>query len=167
MGKKKPRADRFAPSGGWSSPGKTVPDEARAESTGKQVRGLDLAAENVHRRRPVWRFADLDDDGPWALSACSTTDLPDIFAKLKTFESMTIGEIFSPGSDHGKSYSVETLPKHALDRLTELRRDDETELVRLRFSGKKRFYGILREHVFHVLWWDPEHEVYPSQKRNT
>ena len=167
MGKKKPRPGRTAPPEGWGNGEKKIPVETRGKQTGKQVSGLDLDNEDVLRRRPVWRFADLDDDGPWALSSCTQKDLPDIFAKLRTYESMRIGEIFSPGSEHGKAYPVETLPKHAQDRLVTLNRDDETELVRLRFGGRKRFYGVLREHVFHVLWWDPEHEVVPSQKRNT
>lgn len=167
MARKKPKAKRLAPPGGWQSAGKTIPAESQAERTGKQVPNLDHSNENVLQRRPVWRFADLDEDGPWSLSSCDQADLPDIFAKLKAFEGMKIGEIFSPGSDHGKAYPVETLPKHALDRLTELKRDDETELVRLRFGAKKRFYGVLREHIFHVLWWDPQHAVVPSKKRNT
>lgn len=167
MGRRKPKATRLAPPGGWQSAGKHVPAEAQAERVGKQLPDLGVANESVLQRRPVWRFADLDSDGPWSLSSCSQSDLPDIFAKLKTFEAMKLGEIFAPGSEHGKTYPVETLPKHAQDRLTELDRDDETELVRLRFSGRKRFYGVLREHVFHVLWWDPDHQVVPSQKRNT
>ena len=167
MARNKPKSARLAPSGGWPTGKKTVPAVARADVRGKNVASLDLDSSDVLKRRPVWRFADLDDEGPWALSACSQSDLPDIFAKLKSFETMTIGQIFQPGSDHGKAYPVETLPKHALDRLTELARDDETEVVRLRFGAKKRFYGVLREHVFHVLWWDPEHEVVPSTKRNT
>ena len=30
-----------------------------------------------------------------------------------------------------------------------------------------RIWGARRGDVFHVLWWDPEHEVWPSQLRYT
>lgn len=167
MARKKPKRARLAPEGGWPTPGKQVPAEARAEARGKQVPPLGVENEQVQKRRPVWRFTDLDDEGPWTLSGCSHADLPDIFAKLRTFETMTIGEIFAPGSEHGKTYSTAELPRPAQKRLEEIQKDDETAVSRLRFSGQKRFYGILREHVFHVLWWDPEHTVFPSMKKNT
>lgn len=167
MARKNKGKPRLAPEGGWGSKTKTVASEVNDAPTGKHVRSLDLDAEDIKDRRPVWRFADLDDDGPWSLSACEHSQLRDIFAKLKDFERMTIGEIFKPGSEHGKTYEVESLPKQARSRLIEIERDDETELARLRFAGRRRFYGVLREHVFHVLWWDPEHTVVPSKKKHT
>ena len=133
----------------------------------KQVPALDIDHESVNQRRPVWRFADLDDDGPWSLSSCEPSGLKDILAKLHTFETMKVGEIFASDSEHGKKYPPDALCKKARDRLAAIKKDDETQIVRLRFSGKARFYGFLREHVFHVLWWDPEHEVVPSRKKNT
>lgn len=165
MARKKP--SKVAPPGGWPRGKKAIPPSSEPKAREKRVVTLDLDNENVRERRPVWRFADLDNDGPWSLSACTPSDLPDIFAKLRDYERMTIREIFHTDDGHGKTYPVETIPKHARDRLTEIKREDETELVRLRFGGRKRFYGILREHVFHVLWWDPEHQVFPSRKRNT
>ncbi|MFH8892980.1 hypothetical protein [Streptomyces sp. NPDC017949] len=38
---------------------------------------------------------------------------------------------------------------------------------RLRFQGKQRLYGFFDGNTFHVVWWDPEHQVYPSTKRKT
>ncbi|MDQ1010386.1 hypothetical protein QFZ82_004871 [Streptomyces sp. V4I23] len=51
-------------------------------------------------------------------------------------------------------------------RLDELGFGDRTEIQRLRFTGKQRLYGFLVGNVF-VLWWDPEHEVYPSPLKHT
>ncbi|TNM55937.1 hypothetical protein [Brevibacterium sediminis] len=164
-GNKKPR---LAPVGGWPTGRKTaVPAERELSESAKQVPRLDIDHDEINERRPVWRFADLDDDGPWALSECGSADLKDILSKLNSFEKMKVGEIFASGSEHGKKYSLDSLGKEARNRLVEIEKDDETQIVRLRFSGKARFYGFLREHVFHVLWWDPEHEVVPSSKKNT
>lgn len=36
------------------------------------------------------------------------------------------------------------------------------EMFRFRLSGEKRLWGFRRERVFHAVWWDPNHKVYPS-----
>ena len=30
-----------------------------------------------------------------------------------------------------------------------------------------QLYGFLVDNVFHMLWWDPEHEIWPSRKKHT
>jgi hypothetical protein len=127
---------------------------------------LHVDDQDVQRRRPVWRFADLDEEGSWPLSSIANGQLRQLLEKLQHFETMTLGELFSPSSV-GKKYAVEDLPGQARTRLIDIGKDDETQVVRLRCGGRERLFGILREHVFHVLWWDPEHEVFPSKKKHT
>lgn len=38
------------------------------------------------------------------------------------------------------------------------------ELFRFRLSGQKRLWGFERQGTFYILWWDPEHEVYPTER---
>jgi hypothetical protein len=141
--------------------------EAGIEKTPRAARPLNIDAEEIKQRRLVWRFADHDDDGTYSLGAISPEQLMDLIKKLRSFESMTVGELFAAGSQHGKTYEVEEMPKPAKDRLVDLGRDDETQVARLRCGGAPRLYGFLREHVFHVLWWDPNHQVWPSKKKRT
>ena len=54
------------------------------------------------------------------------------------------------------------MAKAAHDRLITIHKDDCDELWSLRVQGKPRIWAIPSENVMHVLWWDPEHEVYPS-----
>ncbi|MEV5686564.1 hypothetical protein AB0L68_25685 [Streptomyces sp. NPDC052164] len=44
---------------------------------------------------------------------------------------------------------------------------DATRIQRLEFTGTQRLYGFPVGNVFHVLWWDPSHEVYPSKLKPT
>jgi hypothetical protein len=166
---KKPRSaakQPIAPKGGWPT-NKKLPIKLEPASEGKKPVVLDIDHEDIRRRRLVWRFNEVDRFGDWPPSSVSEPQLQDLLSKMASFESMTVGEIFAPGSEHGKTYAVEKLPRAALKRLQELERDDETELARLRCGGAPRLYGFLRDNVFHVLWWDPMHKVYPSKKRNT
>ncbi len=114
-------------------------------------------------RRLVWRFADVDHEGAWGFGVLSGNELVELLKHMANFESMTIRELFYMGDEPGKHYAVDALPAEALARLVQLRREDETALARLRTAAKRRLYGFLRDNVFHVLWWDPEHKVYPSK----
>lgn len=125
---------------------------------------LRIDDERIQSRCPVWRFSDFHDDGPWSFNGVAPKQVVNLVTKLGDYEKMTIGELFKPGSEHGKAYPTETLPDRASAVLRDAGRDDETEVVRLRLGGKPRLYGILREHVFYVLWYDPEHQVWPSEK---
>jgi len=43
----------------------------------------------------------------------------------------------------------------------------DSDIFRFRFAGEQRLWGFRRGRVFHVVWWDPDHKVCPSEKRHT
>ncbi|HET7463952.1 MAG TPA: hypothetical protein VFJ82_22035 [Longimicrobium sp.] len=143
------RGDRKAPRSHFGDPGQ------------KQARG---DAPNVLRNRPPWAFRIVDLGGPWCWSALSGGDLAQVLQRLKQLESMTWGEI--EGGEH-HFVDVAGCSKQARDRLQELKHDDTPALFSLRVTGRRRIYGMRNEHVLGFLWWDPEHEVYPSRKKHT
>lgn len=161
MPNQKKAASKFNP-GKRKQPG-TLVDTSRAKVPAAEP----YDREAMFASKPVWRFSDVDHEGDWAFDGLSGDALVELLKKLGDFESMTMREIFYSGEEPGKEYDVHTLPGPALKRLEAIGRDDETKLARLRLAGAVRLYGFLRRQVFHVLWWDPEHQVYPSRKRNT
>ncbi|MBQ1167191.1 hypothetical protein KBZ21_55250, partial [Streptomyces sp. A73] len=63
---------------------------------------------------------------------------------------------------------VADLPnKQALSRLDDLGIPDMTKIWTLRIGGAGRLWGFLVGPVFHIIWWDPDHQVWPSKKKNT
>lgn len=124
-----------------------------------------LPGADTSSQRIAWRFCHVDSGGPWSFGHLTFAEIMD---KLASFESMTIHELFSKGEEPGKHYEVAALPtKVARDRLEELQLSDMTRISRLRLSGKERLYGFLEDNCFHIVWWDPEHTVWPSRPRNT
>jgi hypothetical protein len=116
------------------------------------------------------RFNAVDVGGPWCLSSIRPEHHVDLLNRLKSFESMTVAEVFAPGSEEGKRYSLaDLLNPSALARLIDLELDDQTEIARLRISGERRLYGFLHSGGpdFYALWWDPEHQIWPSTLKNT
>jgi hypothetical protein len=118
--------------------------------------------------RLCWRFTHVDNDGPWGFGSLNATAIGGLLAQLVQFEKMTVHEAFHQGDYPGKCYDLEALPNaKARERLECLKLADQTKIWRLRIGGPGRLYGFLTSNVFHVVFWDPEHEIWPSQLRNT
>ncbi|WPW29276.1 hypothetical protein P6B95_19070 [Streptomyces atratus] len=114
-----------------------------------------------------WRFTYVDHDGRWGFDRMAAATLCEVLTKLAACESMTLNELRTTRRFF-KEYDLPGgLSKEAVVRLGELGFGDATALHRLEFTGKQRLYGFLLGNVFHVLWWDPEHEVYPSKLKHT
>ncbi len=113
-----------------------------------------------------WRLSDSDHGGNWAW-----TNLGDpiqykrVIERLQEFEKKNWNEIIRSGSH---PISVGDIVKSARDRLQKLKLDDIDELMSFRISGKERVWSIRQlNNVMKVLWWDPNHEIYPIRKRHT
>lgn len=148
------------------------PSVGYAPGLAKQPR-IDPAnkPESILTKKPTWKLGLLDKEGPW--SCCVINEavlLLDIQEKLASFESMTWGEIekkrTKKGSSQNHGISVEKITKEARKRLKELRLDDTDELYSLRIGSTERIWGIRNPDGFSILWWDPDHEIYPVGKCN-
>ena len=63
------------------------------------------------------------------------------------------------------SQRVDGLDPEARKRLEELGYDDiGEEMFRFRLDGTGRLWGFERgDGIFHAVWWDPDHKVYPTE----
>lgn len=153
------------PPGGWQARKSPTPPEVPASN--KRVPDVAWIDGEFNGQQLVWRFSEIDIKWDLLDNTLDNRAVLMMIDKLKAFESMKMGELFSPGSKVATKYDVPSVPQHTKDRLVEIARDDEDEIVRLRFNGPGRLYGVMRKHVFHVLWWDPHHRVWPSKKKGT
>lgn len=72
---------------------------------------------------------------------------------------MTWKEILQDeNSNH--SVAVPELPPWAR-KILRRRYADVEEVYQLRVRSKVRLWGIRRDNEFSLLWWDPEHRVFP------
>ena len=55
----------------------------------------------------------------------------------------------------------------ARGRLEAIGMADQTKISVLRLGGQERLFGFRDRNVFHVVWWDPQHQIWPSLKKNT
>ena len=93
--------------------------------------------------------------------------LKKIRERLANLESMTWREILVDGAKQNHFVTLNKLSNEARDRLEQIGQGDVDELVSLRITGKERVWGIMEVDVLKVLWWDPQHTIYPSPKKHT
>ena len=120
-----------------------------------------------------FRYDSVDEEVLKAKVRCPWI-LLDTFIKkcMNDFASMKWSEI---KQDDKNNHFVDTngMSKYYKERLSILVRDRIIEseyperLFSLRLSEIKRIYGIQEDKKFHVIWFDPHHEVYPSVKKHT
>lgn len=138
----------------------------RSRFSPKQLKEPRSTSSGSESERPAWHVSSIDSRGRWGWQGLSSKDLWErIHPKLIDFESMTWAEIKRSGNSH--SVDISQLCKEAQRRLIEIDQDDLDDLFSLRLSGTERLWGIRDGRVMRLLWWDPNHEVCPSVKRNT
>ena len=114
--------------------------------------------------------ADIEDEWSWGKRSCLSDDWDsELLPFLTGYSEKTWLEIYSERTGGGNRkqkhifYNVEDICEEAQLRLLALERDDVDCVFRFRLSGKQRLYGIQQMPVFFVLWWDPEHNIYPVE----
>ena len=80
---------------------------------------------------------------------------------------MTWGEITGLRGSSNHPLPFDKIASAAQRRLKEIGRDDIDLLFQLNIQGKERVWGVRLEGIFHLLWWDPDHTVYPVGKKRT
>lgn len=104
----------------------------------------------------------IDFGGPWGWNKIKDSSiLLTIQERLKNVETMKWPEI---ENRHNHFIQVKNIGKEAKKRLREINLEDCDTLFSFRVSGKKRLWGIRDNEVLNILWWDPEHTVYPVKR---
>jgi hypothetical protein len=130
----------------------------------KKARGGSiLEKERIEEKKLSWKFSIIDTGGEWTFKSIKKDYFWNyLLNKLKNYESQTVGEFIVPKHNH----KIEKcrLCKEAQKRLIEIELDDCDELYSLHITSIKRLWGILEGSYFKILWWDPHHEICPSNK---
>jgi hypothetical protein len=116
------------------------------------------------RQTIVWSLSSIDNDCDWPCKQIDANTFWNlIFPRIKAFESMTWDEARGRGEHY---VAISKLIKPAQNRLIEIGLDDLDRLYRLSIKGLQRIWGFRRGNAFCVLWYDPNHCVCPSRKKN-
>lgn len=130
----------------------------------KNVRG-GSKADSIISLPVAWHVRTIDKGGPWGWNkADAKVLLNEIIPRLSMLETMTWPEILGR---RNHEVEVSGICPEARKRLAEIMYDDVSILVSFRLDGLKRVWGIRDRNICKLLWWDPEHTVYPTKKKHT
>lgn len=119
------------------------------------------------QQRPAWRIGRLEMAGPWGWNRLPADKLTEVREKLSQFETMTWREMLMDAKKRYHNVPIANLSSAAQARLEQLGQADIDQILSLRISAKERVWGIQHSAVVNLLWWDPEHQVCPSEKKHT
>lgn len=109
----------------------------------------------------AWRFSGCDVEGPFAWTNLQPPIYKQVIEALRVFETKTWQEINEMGSHPIEAYRLD---KIARDRLEAIGQDDIDDIMSFRLNGRNRVWCIRMQNVMRVIWWDPDHKVYPVAK---
>jgi hypothetical protein len=118
--------------------------------------------------RLIVRWTRFDYDGPFCLARSDVTTIVSMMKRVREIETMAPLEVFKPngiGVDYGEPGGLPNTI--AINRIKYLNLQDETNISRLRISGRERLYGFRRDREFYAIFWDPKHEIWPSELKHT
>lgn len=119
----------------------------------------DHEPDEINGLHPVWSIQGLDRDGPWGWEKISKTELLEVVDRLRHLETMTWSEISKVRSCG--YIPISKLCSRAQEHLIEAKKDDADFLYKIRVNTRARIWGVRQGQKFLILWWDPEHTVYP------
>jgi hypothetical protein len=127
------------------------------------------AADSGDGGHPIFcfHFADRQSKNAWRFGP-DKADAKRILAKLTEFARMPWEDIVAVdgGSKH-HFHPIATIEPKARNDLARIKVDRlvNEELFRFSITSKGRLWGWKQDNTFHVVWWDPEHKVYPVPPR--
>lgn len=93
------------------------------------------------------------------LSDWTSRELSDLIQTFKTLESMSWGDIMNQGKKGGLGCCVVN-SAHFSKRLPETI-SPEVSIIEFRVNKKARLFGYRWRNVYHIIWFDRNHDVYP------
>ena len=123
------------------------------------------AVENPDQWRamtPLWSFAKCDLEGSdWSWEKITSEDLVQVLRRLGEHESRSWKDILLDKSNGAIDMDHERLSAAAKNRLEDRTLLTFDKIYKLRVDGPGRVWGVRVERTLHIVWWDPEHGVYP------
>ena len=131
-----------------------------------------MTVDSSENSKVIWLFDRIDRAGPFAFD----TNRPDFqhkefLDKMISYSSMTWREVRMQTHDGGRSKhhflsDTDRFSREARERIAEMNLGEETDRIfSFALQNRLRIVGLRERELFHVLWYDPEHRVYPSERR--
>lgn len=124
----------------------------------------DMDPKAYRKQRVAWRLGrgDLEHPKVW-LAEEGVDTLLGILDRLAQYEKMTWEEVHMASRHNHEWESIDEWQPESRKRLEALELDDQSGWYQLHLDKRGRLFGYRQDNVFHVVWWDRDHEVYKTK----
>jgi hypothetical protein len=139
--------------------------------SGRVAKAAAPASSQQDRPHFCFRYADRATKEAWVFKP-GEDHAPALVQFICEMAQLSWGEIEAQKAGQHKrhhSQDISSLQSAAQADITKRKlseRFNET-MFRFRLTGEQRLWGFRRGRVFHIVWWDPDHKVYPTEKART
>lgn len=125
--------------------------------------------DSIFQMQMAWTADEADREGEWSWGPRDWTDddwSEVIERSLNNFATLTWAEIerFSTDNGHRSHHPmpVDSIVQESQNRLYKIEKMEE-EIYRFRVGNRRRIWGFRRANVFDLVWYDPLHNIYPTE----
>jgi hypothetical protein len=125
--------------------------------------------DSIFQMQMAWEISSADRADSWSWGERDWSDVDWarlIEPKLSSYAQLTWAEIDTHSTDTGHkahhNMGVETICGEAQTRIEALELQHDGDIFRFRLGNKRRLWGFRIINVFGVLWFDPLHQIYPT-----
>lgn len=115
-------------------------------------------------RHPSWRINRLQLIDPYGWHKLTFEEVSEIQSKLSNFERMTWNDIFVAAKNRNHSVLVSGLKCPKARRWMKTNMPDQDELWSLHLTGVERIWGVFAEGVLNLIFWDPLHLIWETER---
>jgi len=110
-----------------------------------------------------FRFDRVDVGGPWCLTDITKQDHAALLESMRQIEGMLVREVI-PARCKREDVAGRSPNPDARRRAQDMFPDDHDRIHSLRIGGAQRIWGLQFQNEFSIIWWDPNHDVWPTRR---
>jgi hypothetical protein len=115
-------------------------------------------------RKAAWRIHKVQMVDPYGWHELDLNQIRYIQSKLGEYEKKTWNEIYTIEKHWNHPLPVSDLKCPKAKKWMRENMPDQDTLWTLRFRGAERVWGVYSEGVYLVVFWDPNHQIWKTEK---
>jgi hypothetical protein len=115
-------------------------------------------------RKLAWRISKIQLIEPYGWHVLDATSVAEMKQKLGSLERNTWRDVFVRDARNNHSIRTDQLKCPIARKWMAEYMPDQPLLWTIRVSGKERIWGIISEGAYQIVFWDPDHLIWPIPK---
>jgi hypothetical protein len=135
--------------------------------SGKKTPAVAGEVTLYSEEKAAWRFGRIQLVKPYGWHVLDIAGVNKIKARLAELERCTWKDIFVRDADDNHRFDVATLKCPTARNWLQNNMSDQPSIWTIKVASRERIWGILAEGAYRIIFWDPNHLIWPVPKKHT